>query len=332
MKISIIIPAKNVEKYISQCLDSIINQSIDDIEIIVINDNSTDNTRQIVKKYVEMYDNIQLIDTNGVGPGAARNIGMSVSSGEYISFIDGDDYVARSMYVRLYEELLKNDLDIVIYDLERTYANYNPNKDIDDELKINEIAILSSEETMRKYLNGDIESYAWNKIYRRKLLSQSHIQFSENCSMGEDILFNAIAFQNSKKIGLVNNKFYKYRKREGSITNELTREKIYDHCQEIAKTINYLNKYVELNNADLTTYIIKQVTWIFLHLCITLKFNKKNIYETFDSFYSSIDFKITPYNVLKNSKLKFIDKIRYFMLKYRVLDVYFYFRIKVQNI
>lgn len=331
-KISVIIPVQNVESYIGQCLDSILNQKIEDIQIIVINDNSTDDTKQIVQKYLDIYGNIQLINTNGVGPGAARNIGLQASSGDYIAFVDGDDYISKYMYFGMCKEILKNNLDIIICDFEHTYDNYICNNDINNDEDIDKIDILTNEHAIRKFLKGDIGTYSWNKVYRRTLLSDFNIHFSENCSTSEDILFTVMALSNAKKIGLVSNKFYKYRKREGSITSHLTKEKIYDHSQELAKTINYLSKQSRRkNDTALVSYFVKEAISIFLNLCITLKFNRKIIYQTFNTFYNALDLKLTIWSILKNNNLNFFYKIRYIMLKYRVLDLYFYIRFKVHN-
>ena len=123
-KVSVIVPVYNVEKYIDKCLESLVNQTLKDIEIIIVNDGSTDNSIKIVEEYKEKYKNkiIYLEKENG-GLSDARNYGIQYAKGEYIAFLDSDDYVDRKMYEKLYNKAIENNSDIVECDFYWKYTN-----------------------------------------------------------------------------------------------------------------------------------------------------------------------------------------------------------------
>jgi CDP-glycerol glycerophosphotransferase len=118
-KVSVIVPVYNVEKYLAKCLDSLVHQSLKEIEIIVVNDSTKDNSQEIIDTYKTQFPSIvqSYIKENG-GVGEARNFGLKHASGEYIGFIDSDDYVELDMYEKMYELACKNDSDLVVCDLE----------------------------------------------------------------------------------------------------------------------------------------------------------------------------------------------------------------------
>ena len=124
IKVSIIVPVYNVEKYLDKCLKSLVNQTLKDIEIIVVNDGTKDNSQKIVDKYVKKYPKLvkSYIKENG-GLSSARNYGLKYVNGEFISFIDSDDWVRKDMFEKMYQKAKKEDLDIVICDSINVYEN-----------------------------------------------------------------------------------------------------------------------------------------------------------------------------------------------------------------
>lgn len=234
MKVSVIVPAYNSEKTIKRCLDSLLNQSFKDIEIIVINDGSNDQTKEILKSYVN-YDNILIFNTENHGQSAARNLGLDKASGDYICFVDSDDYVSDNGLEMLYNKAISDDFDIVLSDVNIVYPDHNVivnsglKGDTFDKNKIKELMIFS-------YSAGVI----WNKIYKRKLLD--NIRFKEDVWY-EDVHFNFRLFPRLKKIGTINEVFVNYVQTEGSVTYTYN-DKLYD----IIKVFNDLIEYYKKND------------------------------------------------------------------------------------
>ena len=207
-KVSIIVPVYNVERYIDKCLNTLVNQTLKDIEIIVVNDGSPDNSQTIIDKYVKKYPKKvkSYIQKNG-GQGSARNFGLTKASGEYIGYVDSDDYVELDMYEKMYNKAKKEDLDIVIC------GSYNVTEKGDKEVELDEIKINN------KKKNALIGRMAvWNKIYKRELLVNSNVNFRSK-KWYEDLDFTVQILAISKKVGYVNKPFYNYLLREGSTMN-----------------------------------------------------------------------------------------------------------------
>lgn len=170
-KVSIIIPVYNTEKYIATCLDSVMGQTLEDIEVILINDGSTDASLEIMEQYRQKYPNrIQLISKENGGQATARNIAIPMCTGEYIGFVDSDDYIEQDMYEKMYLKAVETDADYVECD----YVNVKINEAGEQE----RIADYGSR--VREYINKkdmfiDPMLAPWNKIYRRELLQKSEI-------------------------------------------------------------------------------------------------------------------------------------------------------------
>ena len=157
-KVSVIVPFYNSEKYLKRCLDSLVRQTLKDIEIIMVNDGSTDNGPDIVKSYMSD-DRIRIIDKENGGQASARNLGLTVASGDYIIFIDSDDYVESDLCEKLYDAILKG-FDIVVSDYYMVDGN---------EKKYNKISsCLEGEISLRDYLLTTV--CPWNKIYKKSFL------------------------------------------------------------------------------------------------------------------------------------------------------------------
>ena len=130
INVSIVIPVYNVEKYLKQCLESVVNQTLDKIEVICINDGSTDNSLNILKEYEKKYNNIIIIDQENKGPGFARNIGMKRASGKYIYFLDSDDYIELNAMEICFKECEINKLDFITFDSNVLYEDGYSSSDL----------------------------------------------------------------------------------------------------------------------------------------------------------------------------------------------------------
>ncbi len=225
--ISIIIPAYNCEKTIKKCLESIINQSKKEIEIIVINDGSTDDTEKIIKRFND--ERIKYFKNKNQGIGKTRNFGIEKAMGDYLLFVDSDDYLAPEACEKLYQKAINENLDIVISDLCKKYQNGNT-----EEVKTANFISSSLKE------NPDILTEnlgPCGKLYNRKMIISNNIKFVENLKY-EDAPFVVEALCSAKKIGKVNDFLYYYVIHDNSETT--IRD---ERCFDILKIIDIIRKY-----------------------------------------------------------------------------------------
>lgn len=214
MKVSIVVPAYNTEKYIKRCVDSILNQTFKDFEIIIVNDGSTDNTSRIISGYID--DRVRCIDKKNGGVGSARNTGLQSAQGEYVTFVDSDDYINENYCSTLLHTI--GDADIAV----AGRAKY-----IDDQFvsaKVAEdVTYMQPVEALNCLMGGKLCTRpAWGKLYRRSLLE--NIRFTEN-HIFEEVRFSADTFANAKQIVFSDRTLYNYCIRAGSImTTDYTRQ------------------------------------------------------------------------------------------------------------
>ena len=169
MKVSVIVPVYNVEKYLKRCLDSIINQTYKNIEIILVNDGSKDNSRDICEEYEKKYENISLINQENGGLSAARNIGLKYVKGEAVTFVDSDDWLELDAIEYYVESVKKHNVDMVVTNNVRT-KDYQEKIVQPDNIKEE---VLTQEEYAKKFFKIDgnsIEYYAWSKLYKREIM------------------------------------------------------------------------------------------------------------------------------------------------------------------
>lgn len=234
-KVSIIIPIYNVGEYLDKCLNSLVNQTLEDIEILAINDSSPDNSQAIINQYVEKYPNKvkSFIKPNG-GVSSVRNFGIQHATGEYIGFVDGDDYVELDMFELLYTEALKKDANVVICDFFFTY----PNK----EVIYNEYNYKNTNEMLIKLF-----AVLWNKIYKRSYLESIDFSFIDGYRF-EDVsyLTRMAAYYNN--YSFVNKPLVHYIQRENSSSyshNYKVKEIVYilDDILAFYKERNFYQDY-----------------------------------------------------------------------------------------
>ncbi len=206
--ISIILPIYNVESYLEECLESLRSQSLSGIEIICVNDGSTDNSKNILKKYVESDSRIKLINQDNSGQGIARNNGIKIATGEYIGFVDPDDWVEPEMFENLYRAARNFDADIVeesfIIDNEaRNYIKKSRNK-----LKLPKNQVYNYK--IRQNYLFSVNLAVWNKIYRTEFIRENNIEFMD-LLRSEDIYFTVKSRILANKIVYIDSPDYHYR-------------------------------------------------------------------------------------------------------------------------
>lgn len=315
IKISIIVPVYNVENYIKNTLDSILNQTLKDIEIIAINDGSTDNTKNILDSYSKKFDRIKVIHQENKGVSATRNKGILYAKGEYIGFVDADDLIDCNMYETLYKKATFNNADIAICgfieeDLKgnvfREYSYKYSNKILID----NDIR-KSFKESLDTELSPLGGASICNKIFKRKLLTDNKILIDESITVGEDFCLNIHCFDKAKSVVGVDEKFYHYMKiNPNSIMTKMDDTKFYKFIEgrkAIIKTLNDFDfdseEYLRFENGrnfanliQIADYKIKQSNDMKKSYKITMNILKS------DEFKSSIKLSSDKY-LSKNLQL-----------------------------
>ena len=221
VKVSVLVPCYNVEKYIKQCLDSIVCQTLKDIEIICINDGSTDSSLDILKDYSKKDDRIKIINQKNKGLGATRNKGIDLARGKYIFFIDSDDYIELDTLFELYNVCEKKELDFVICQV-KNYDEKN-NEFFTSEYFDMPVLAKTVGDTVFNYndvkdILPKINVVAWNKLYNLNFIKKINARFSENLIFEDNVFFWNLLF-NAKKIYFYQKYFYIYRRRDLSITS-----------------------------------------------------------------------------------------------------------------
>ncbi|BFN32690.1 glycosyltransferase [Vibrio harveyi] len=220
--VSVIVPAYNVERYISKCIDSILTQSYNNIELIVVNDGSSDNTANIIEECISGDERASVLHIKNGGVSNARNVGITASSGKYIVFVDGDDYIA--------SDCIEYMLTIVGFgegDFGLSKCCYVKKSEQQTQQELKES--LSSEEAIALLLSPEVVVGCWNKIYKRDLLIDNELWFSKSLFYGEGLTFIIEVADKANNIFLGNRKVYHYRKNnEDSATTKFDIEKIYN--------------------------------------------------------------------------------------------------------
>ena len=228
--ISVIVPVYNVEKYIEKCLKSLVEQTLKNIEIIIVNDGSTDNSKKIISKFAEKYSNIKYYEKTNGGLSSARNYGIKYANGEYVAFLDSDDYVEKNLYELMYKKALQENSDMVECDFIWEY--YGKNGEI----------VKTKKDKRKKFktLNQYVKNarvVAWNKLIKKQIIDDFNIRFPEGL-IYEDIEFFYKLFPHLNKISYVNIYGIHYVQRNGSILNS-NPEKIGDIFKILDNVIKY---------------------------------------------------------------------------------------------
>ena len=238
VKISIIVPVYNVEKYLPKCLESLIHQTLKDIEIICINDGSTDNSLSILKDYAKNDSRIRIINKENGGISAARNSGINAAMGDFLSFIDSDDWIDLDFFEKLYLAAKKYSADIAAAGIIRISGRRK-------RVLLDFKKEIVTDDTNEKFRLCDIpdKSYTCNKIYRTSKIKDLNILFKDNI-IYEDIIFTPEVVHRLGMLVAVPDTYYFYYKRRGSITNTKSNNKSH------AEALNAANKYFEEHNIN----------------------------------------------------------------------------------
>ncbi|MBS6373907.1 MAG: glycosyltransferase [Erysipelotrichaceae bacterium] len=307
-KISIIVPVYNVEKYLKKCLDSLITQTLDDIEIIIVNDGTKDNSQQIIDFYVSEYPNKikGYIKENG-GLSSARNYGLQRAKSDYVAFVDSDDWVEPTMYEALYQKAMEHNFDLVMCDF---------NEIRKDKVQCRSCKLhqdIYNHEGVKQVMTNFYPS-AWNKLFKKDLLVMTQTYFKEGVWFEDvEFIYRLLPYVNC--IGIVNKCFYNYLIRKGSITATVD-PRIFHYIQNWNGLVNFYkdrNLYTEYK--DIIEYCYVRYLFATFVKAFT-KADKKTYCKAIEAAIENVNNNFPEYKQnnylnkggLKNFYLKYFSK------------------------
>ncbi len=276
IEVSIVVPIYNVEKYLRRCFDSLINQTFTNIEIIALNNGSTDNSLNILKEYANRDKRIKIIDNNNLGVSEARNIGIKEAKGNYIVFVDSDDWIDKDMVEVLHNSIDSNFCDLVMCTYIREFEDHSKEKvfnlpevnlyvdnEVKEQLLRKLVGPVGKELANPEYL--DALGTVWAKMYKTSMLKDKDLKFVDlkEIGSGEDTLFNIFVFNEVNKVILLNKPMYHYwRGNSNSITSRYIpnfvekRRNYFNYMKDFIKDNNLGNEYeIALNNRICTSVL-----------------------------------------------------------------------------
>lgn len=307
-KISVIVPIYNVEKELSRCLDSIVNSSYKNLEIILVDDGSTDSSGHICDEYKKKDCRIKVVHKSNGGLSDARNKGIDLATGDYLAFIDSDDAIAKDMLSYLLEILLKNNCDISVCNY-MTFSTLEVPKIKNDINKTTKI--YSNKEVLDILLEGNVShsDYAWNKLYKKELFK--NIRYPKGKKM-EDIGTTYKLYYNSKKIVISDSVKYYYYQRPNSILGKNSYDNYKDNLELSIERYNFLvEKNLNINYENYKIDIVKKIIELY-------KYSKteKQLQYFYNNNYDKKLMDFSFIKILKRESLKF--RIKYFVYKRKI--------------
>lgn len=225
MKYSIILPIYNVEKYLSACIESILSQTYKDYEIILVDDGSKDSSGKICNEYADKYDFVKVIHKTNGGLSDARNVGLKQATGEYVFFIDSDDYLIDNRVLERFEKATQSNPDVVAFGSIKWFESTNSLGSYSGNLQVCTQSKVPSEIYCELIDRDAYSNSAWSKIIKRSLLVDNNIKFEKGL-LGEDNDWYYKVVSHIGSLELMNEPLYVYRQREGSITHTYTNKNI----------------------------------------------------------------------------------------------------------
>ena len=221
VKVSVIVPVYNSEKYLDKCVSSLINQTYDNLEIIFINDGSRDNSLKVLKKYEKMDDRIIVINKKNSGVSDSRNIGINHSSGEYIMFVDSDDWLEKNAVEIAIHNICDNDIlrfsHYLCDEVQRKIKNNN-----DDIYSGVDVVVANNEDIIKNLIENKTEGHLWNYLFRSSIIRDNCIYFDKTLFYQEDVLFLVEYFLRVKSMRVISDSLYNYFENTNSTTHNVT--------------------------------------------------------------------------------------------------------------
>lgn len=317
MKFSVIIPVYNSAEFLNKCIDSIVLQGYDDFELILVDDGSTDVSRQICQEYVRKYDNVQLIMQENSGPSAARNHGIHRAAGEYLAFVDSDDWVMPD-YFRKLERAVSESPDLVFFGRCHSGKGNIVTSAFPSGVYTSKEQIIDF--IARNYSTGDIASCT-NKLFSRNLFADEALKFPTGTVVEEDLQFVLSAIDHSETLlSLEDGLYFYHRRKSGSVTTQYNPIKF--DCKRKAYAVEQAYAY-KWNNSLLEqafddnylTYISASINNLMYQAC-TL--SKKQKLDEIKRFYCASE---TVTCISRSKGLSLRSKVMYWLIKLKLYEL-----------
>ena len=287
MKISIILPIYNVQAYLRHSIDSIGLFNQDGIEIILVNDGSTDQSLGICQEYAQLYNNVVVIDKENGGLSDARNAGIKVAKGEYIYFLDSDDWLKEGAIMKLYDFAVKNDCEVVQGGFYYAYDKYllYDDRHIKEE---QEPFVLNREDAMCELIkNNYIKNFAWGKIYKASIVKKYPNPVGKYF---EDSYWQHLIINEVEHYGILPEALYFYRQRENAISGKLS-NRILDLLEGNKERLSFIKDNYPLLYPIMRNFYFKQVSDIY---CLAMQSADKDMREFFKDYLKDVDTNDAP--------------------------------------
>lgn len=323
--ISVVVPIYNVEKYLDKCVSSIVNQSYTNLEIILVDDGSTDNSGKLCEKWIQEDERIRVIHKENGGLSSARNEGLKIAQGEYIVFVDSDDYIEKDIIKICYEQICTANVDLIIFGYRTLNENYKTILDYKFEEK--EYNVFKLNKDFYNMISNSSFGYVWNKMYKIKILKSNELIFNTEIDKREDLIFNLSLLKYIKKFKYINNIGYNYLQRSTSLL----------HSNSLIES-NNIKKYFDI----LSTFSINGVDFDYIRSYLYLQYSSdcivKNIFNNIElnfkekAIYTNKLFNIMKnYKIIYNLKYPLYIKILFISFKIRIPQLFMLFN-KISNI
>lgn len=279
-KITVIIPVYNVEPYLHQCLDSVINQTYQNLEIIIVDDGSPDRCGEICDEYALKDSRIQVIHKKNGGLSAARNDALKKVTGEWISFVDSDDWCELDLYEKVIEKACESQAEIVMFSLFRNLPNseerisaFDRDFETSDRKTISSLQYSALSYRYNPYPSASLwgQGFPWDKLFKTSLIKDHNLRFAENIRANEDVIFNIHAFQHATKVKFFDLPLYHWRLNPESIGHKYTADRpevdqeIYEEMIRIGEEYNLPNEYYQAVDVRTVENVIRMGRRCFFH-------------------------------------------------------------------
>lgn len=298
-KISIIVPIYNIELYLEKCIESILNQSFKEFELILVDDGSTDRCAEISNMYATKDSRIRVIHKKNGGLSSARNAGIEIAKYKYIAFVDGDDFIHKDMYKILYEEIIKNNSEIAICNFKKVYNKNSISNSMENKRSVN----LSNIDALNMLYSekGAEFTVAWNKLYNKELFDDIRFEYGK---IHEDEFIAHKILYKAQKITYIEQELYYYVQREDSIVNSKFNIKKLDAVYAFNERKLF---FKQIKNSELQYKAEYNYVKYFFESYYKAKKEIKSIDEELHKLKS--DFKASIYTLLKNPNYSYKEKL-----------------------
>ncbi len=289
IKISVIVPVYNTGKYLEKCLRSVIVQDLEEIEIICVNDGSTDNSLEILKRLKLEDKRIVIIDKKNGGSSSARNAALKIARGEYCVNIDSDDWIEQGYFKAIYEKAKKDKLDILITDIIFDYQSNTKKNETKKDLEISDSKIISGKEYIEIFFLNNTYGYTCNKLIKRELYTRNNLWYDEEIFLLEDLELLMMLSYYTKRVGKLNKVYYHYIIGENNGSNKVNIKHLYNRISCFNKLVKFYNKKEEYKIVN----IIKKTS--IITMIPNILGNNWEIFEEYDDLLMKVVTEIKEY-------------------------------------